>query len=128
MAQILDYLTKNFGKGSSLSPSVGNAQGASTVEKTASPEPEANKPSARSAAGKNDESNQLEQGRLPFSATVRNVTAEDLLKPLEDDWRPTTVITPVNLTVLLSQVDRKTVKNLSMAWSTKFCQARCQHL
>jgi alcohol dehydrogenase (cytochrome c) len=119
-AQILDYLTKNFGKGFSLSPSVDTAQGASTVKKPALSEPEAKKPPAGSAAGKSVESNQLEPGRLPFSATVRNVTAEDLLKPLEDDWLTYNGDYTSKRYSLLAQVNRKTVKNLSLAWSTKF--------
>ena len=119
-AQILDYLTRNFGTQAPLPAAVGSPPAASTAEKPAQAQPEPNQAPANTVAGNGGESNQAAPGRLPFAATVRNVTAEDLLKPLQDDWLTYNGDYTSKRYSLLSEVNRKTVKNLSLAWSTKF--------
>jgi alcohol dehydrogenase (cytochrome c) len=112
-AQILDYLTKNFGKDSIVAPAEGLAPSA-----TATAEPTPTAPQPKPTPHRSEEENQ--PGRIPFAAVVRDVTADDLLKPLKDDWLTYNGDYTGKRYSLLNDVNKKTVKNLSLAWSTKF--------
>jgi alcohol dehydrogenase (cytochrome c) len=116
-AQILDYLTKNFGKDSTPATATVPKQAGSTVEKP--PAPEEKKSATKEVPAKSDDSNQA-SGRIPFAAKVRNVTAADLLQPLRDDWLTYNGDYTSKRYSLLTDVNRKTVKNLALAWSTSF--------
>src|ERR1700744_5942333 len=90
-AQILDYLTKNFGKNSSPAALPSSTQGASPAGKQAPAEPTsgdspAGNSSVNRATGMSDESSQTDTDRPPFSAKIRDITSDDLLKPLKDEW------------------------------------------
>jgi alcohol dehydrogenase (cytochrome c) len=123
-AQILEYLTKNFGKDSAPPAAAAPAPGAPTAGKQAMADaqaavaPATPAPVTRPAIG--DESHPPKADRLPWSATVQPVTGERLLQPLKDDWLTYNGDYTSKRYSALSEVNRKTVKNLSLTWSTKF--------
>src|SRR3984885_3087442 len=124
-AQILDYLTKNFGKDSSPAALPGSTQGASTAGKQAPTEPVAGNTiagntSVNRASGMSDESSQSNTDRPPFSARIRDITSDDLLKPLKDEWLTYNGDYTSKRYSALTGVNRQTVKNLGLAWSTRF--------
>jgi alcohol dehydrogenase (cytochrome c) len=119
-AQVLDYLTKNFGKESTPPAAVGSTPGAPTAEKQTTAAPEAGGPSTKSASSKGDELNQTEPGRKDFAANIRDVTDADLLKPLKDDWLTYNGDYTSKRYSALTEVNHQTVNNLAFAWSTKF--------
>ena len=124
LAQILDYLTKNYGKQTGAPATLGPVQGASPVAKQAMDQPSAQTSSATSPAATkapaNDDAGPTKAGRLPFSATIRDVTQDALLKPLQDGWLTYNGDYTSKRYSALTEVNRQTVKNLSLAWSTKF--------
>jgi alcohol dehydrogenase (cytochrome c) len=122
-AQILDYLTKNFGKDSSPAALAGSTQGTTTAGKPAPTVPPAGNPTADNSPvrrARGEESIESNSNRLPFSADIRTVTNDDLLKPLKDDWLTYNGDYTSKRYSALTAVNRQTVKNLSLAWSTKF--------
>src|SRR6202789_3495632 len=85
-AQILNYLTKNFGKDSTPPAAVGSTQGAPAPEKQTTAAPEAGGSPIKRAPARGDELDQSQPDRKNFAAEIRDVTDADLLKPLKDDW------------------------------------------
>jgi alcohol dehydrogenase (cytochrome c) len=120
LAQILDYLTKNYGKDSSPPAAAGTMPGATTAEKQATATPGAGSSPVKSAPSKREQLDQSGTDRIPFAATIRDVTDADLLKPLKDDWLTYNGDYTSKRYSALTQVDRKSVKNLSFGWSKKF--------
>ena len=118
LAQILDYLTKNYGKDSVPPAAAGTMPGATTGEKQTTATPGTDTP-IKSAPSKREQLDQSGTDRIPFAATIRDVTDADLLKPLKDDWLTYNGDYTSKRYSALTQVDRKSVKNLSFAWSKK---------
>ena len=119
-AQILDYLTKNFGKDSTPPAAVGSTQGAPAPEKQTTAAPEAGGSPIKRAPARGDEQDQSEPNRKDFAANIHDVTDADLLKPLKDDWLTYNGDYTSKRYSALTEVNHQTVKDLALAWSTKF--------
>lgn len=119
-AQILDYLTKNYGTDKGPAAAVGSMPATTTVEKQSTAKPAADNSPVKNAPNGGAESNPSATDRRPFSATIRDVTDDDLSKPLKDEWLTYNGDYTSKRYSPLTAVNRQTVKNLSLAWSTKF--------
>ncbi len=128
-ASIIGYLSKNFGKDSLPASLAGPTAAASPAAKPAPAAPASKAPSenastthapVKSPAGTGDESSQPTSSRKPFSAKIRSITHDDLLKPLKEEWLTYNGDYTSKRYSALTEVNRQTVKNLGLAWSSKF--------
>ena len=124
-AQIVDYLSKNFGKDSAMAAAASSTPAASMAGQQTPAEPApanatAANPPASKAPRRSEEEDESAASRLPFSAKIRDITNDDLLKPLQDEWLTYNGDYTSKRYSPLTAVNRKTVKNLALAWSTNF--------